>query len=359
MRYLLIVLTLLSLQDLSAQLDTITVADYTNVFVSSDNSGKVSAVTSLSGIQQAGFFLSEIPEGKIRVCNDEEVNLWVDGRLIENFEGCKYYDPSYFFEFSESDTIYISVSSPSLKGIVCDLVIFEDLKIVKEEQSLPRNIRDSFNEFAIISLLIIGCVWGLLIAIHPNRVKYLFNRSLSVKRSSYEFIDTQFFHGASLHLLSFFSLSLAFIIIYCDTILSINLFTSEDTTISFLQTWMKLSGVLLVILIVKWMLILFISSLFKFKGLRNFQLFDYLNFNSLIVLVVLIFISTDFVFHASSDSIIGIYFLAIFPISAILFILWFAFKFVSNSPHKKLTIISYLCATEIIPVVLLMGILYK
>ena len=358
--HLAICFLLLSASVHSQSADTITLVDYTQVMIVSDVDGKAQPITALDKTKHAGFFLNSQPEGVIRICAEHETFLWINGRLDQTIDGCKYYDPSHFFSKEQTDTVFLALSSgESLEGLICDLVIYEELRVVKEEVAISRSIRDYFREFAACVFLIMLIILGYIYNAYPSRINYMITKSFTIKKSSYEFINTAFFSASSFYLLVFFSLMSAFVLIYLNSILDAQFFFSPEQFGEYWMTWLQLSGGVCLIMLIKWVLVSVVSKLFRFRAWDEFQLFDFLNFSTLIMLVSTLIIAVDFIFFNASNPLVGSSVLIIFPISFLIFIFWFTFKFVSNSPRKKLVIFSYLCATEIIPVVLLTGLFFK
>ena len=358
--YLTIGLFLLASAVHSQSADTITLVDYTQVLIKSGEGDRVQPITALDKTKHAGFFLYGQPDGVIRVCAEHETFLWVDGRLDQVIDGCYYLHPAQLFQQKKLDTVYLALSSrESLEGLICDLVIYEELRIVKEEVAISRSVRDYFREFAACIFLILLIVIGYIYSTYPGRINYIMAKTFSIKKSSYEFINTAFFSASSFYLLIFFSAMSAFVLIYLNSILEIQFFFNPEQFGEYWLTWLQLSGGICLIILMKWLLVSIVSRLFKFRGWDEFQLFDFLNFSTLIMLVATVIVALDFIFFNQRDPLIGSSLMLIFPISFLLFIFWFTFKFVSNSPRKKLVIFSYLCATEIIPVVLLTGLFFK
>lgn len=360
MRIFLLLVGFLALLSTSAQQDTIVIIDYTKVMVGTDRNGELYPVTSLENLEQGGFFINELPDGIMRICPSEEVFIWANGKLVDVISDCGFYEPSVFFEKIISDTVYISFSSEnSLADLRCDLVVFEELQIIKDQIFLSRNTRNSFKEFTIISLLVLLIVVGIVISAFPSRISYLAEKSLTLKASAYEFVNTGFFTGASMYMLVFYSLALSFVGLYLDTILSFGLFGISNALVDFLINWMKIATAIFSLFILKWMVVSVVSGLFRFRDLKNYQLFDFLNFNIVVLIPALLYLVLDFVVNDFSKSWISPSFMMLFPIMLILFVIWFTLKFVNNSPRKKLSIISYLCATEIIPFIILLGWFFK
>ncbi len=344
----------------SAQKDTIVVTDYTKVMVSTDDDGLLTPVTSLEDVTQAGFFINEISKGTIRICASDELFIWINGKLLDAINDCQLYEPADILSKVEGDTIYFSFSSKkSLADLTCDLVIFEELLVIKDQISVPRDVRSKFNEFTIIALFLLLIILGIIISEYPSRMAYLAEKSFTLKASAYEFVNTSFYSGASMYILCFYSLALAFVGIYLDTLLGYGLFAITDELAEFMVNWLKIGSIIFLLFIAKWLVISIVSGLFRFRDLNNFQLFDFLNFNLVLLIPALLFLVLDFVLNDSSQTWISSGFMLLFPIMLILFVAWFTLKFLNNSSRKKLSIISYLCATEIIPVIILLGWFFK
>ena len=360
MRTLLFIIGTIFLVVVFAQQDTITVTDYAKVMVDTDAFGELYPVTSLEEVKQAGFFVNGIPEGTMKVCSAEELFIWVNGKLLDVINGCSFFEPEDFFKHGQSDTIFVSFSSEnSLADLTCELVVFEELLVIKDQVSLSRNVRSEFKEFTIIALLTLLLLIGIIISAYPSRIAYLVEKSFTLKASAYEFINTGFFTGVSMYVLSFYSLALAFVGKYLDTLLSYGLFGESTTLSEFIITWLQVALGVFLLFILKWVVISVVAGLFRFRDLKNFQLFDFLNFNLVLLIPALLFLVIDFILNNASQSWISSGFMMLFPIMLILFVIWFTLKFVNNSPRKKLSIISYLCATEIIPVIILLGWFFK
>lgn len=346
---------------LYAQTDTILVNDYTKVMVSTEvRRGEVTPVTSLEGLSQAGFFLHNLPKGTIRVCNEGETYIWINGRLIKKINGCEFLNPNLLYSESSSDTVFVSFTAKeTFSNFECSLLRFEKLQIIQEEVLLAREARNNFSEFTIIAIVIILGVLGLLLGLHPTRVSYILGKSFTFKTNAYEFINTNFISSASLISSSLLSLILGFLSVYLNELLKLNLLETNQSTSEFLITWIKFSSAVFLTLFVKRLLIDLISKLFHFKELKNYQLFDFINFNIFFFSIITFLVVIDFIYFFPEKSLISHNILIVFPAMLIMFLGWFSLKFVNYSPRKKLIIISYLCATEIMPAVFLLSWFFK
>jgi hypothetical protein len=346
---------------LYGQSDTIVVSDYTKVMVTTNmKKGGVSPITNFDGLTQAGFFLHNLPQGKIRICNDEKISIWVNGKLAMNLVGCKLVDPEQLYSNTQTDTLFVSfTTNRKFANFRCELVQFEKLQVIKENLLLARSTRNSFTEFTIISLITILIFLGILIGYYPSRMGYILEKTFTFKTNAYEFINTNFLGAPSLCASGLLSLILGFLSVYLNELLDLNVFDRNQNAIEFIWSWLKLSFLIFAILFLKRFLIDILSGLFQFKGLKNYQMFDFINFNLFFFIPVTALLALDFNFFASVNSWVSLNFLLTFPFVLILFQVWFALKFVNHSPRRKLIIISYLCATEIIPAIFLLSWFFK
>ena len=344
----------------AAQIDTVVVEDYTKILITTDNLGNIEPVTDLSAETKVGFFLNGKPPGMIRVCNDEKLLSWVNGRLIFSMEGgCDFIDPNLFYQFTASDTVFVSFSSTSLSRFRCEQVKFEEFQVVKDEEPQPRQARDYFREFTIISISTLLFSFSFLAMTFPSRLSFFLNRTYALKASAYEFVNTGFLARENLTLMTILSMCIAFEMIYIGHQIGASALANVFFLGDHLLIWFVLTLWIVLFFFAKRILIQIIAGLFKMRRLRDWQLFDLINFIGHFAVILLIIILWDFIIKSSNDSWISHYFIYYFLVALILFELWFVIKFVTNSSYQKLLIISYLCATEIIPSVFFIGWFFK
>ena len=352
MRVIFAVFSILYVHFLIGQTDTIIIADLTDIMIEIDKSGQIRTVTDFAKADMAGFFLEESLEGAIRVCNEEETHFYVNGRLIDIFSGCISFEVKGLQRKFKSDSLYLSIySSKGISNLTCENVIYEKLKIVKEVTAETRSQRNVFNEFLIIASLTTLMLYGWIINSNQARRNYIFRKSFSLKLSSYEFINTTFLSQSNFQFLVLISqlvglLYLIDIFYIEDQINSLSLF-------SLVSSWMRITGVALLLLVGKYILVSLVSILFRFQKMNDFQLFDFENFMLLSLSLVSALFFIGYIFFKPLQIFIQSQLNPILVLFLLIFLAWFGFKIVNNSSRKKLQIISYLCATEIIPAILL------
>lgn len=343
-----------------SQSDTIVIHDFTKVMIETNKANNIIPITSLGSVNQAGFFLNEQPNGYVRFCNDEVSSIWVNGRLVASFSGCEIYNPIDWFSEGQTDTLFVSIYAESgLANLECELIVFESLQIIKDDPKSPRMIRDIYAEFSLICSIVLIFLIGFYVINNQTRVNYLFQKSFSLKISSYEFVNTGFLSSSSIQLIILFSLLASFLSIHLDQLLGLGYFTIDTSLTQVALTWLSLSLATFSFFLLKWVLVNAISRLFKFRGIPNFQLFDFLNFSTLFCVLIFSISIVDYVANPRNITWLKEGFIMTLPIALLTFIFWFSIKFLNNTTRKKLLIFSYLCATEIIPAIIIFGWFFK
>ncbi|GAB4241340.1 MAG: hypothetical protein Tsb0034_18300 [Ekhidna sp.] len=343
----------------AAQSDTLVVHDYTKIMIETRPNGETRPITTLKNVRQAGFFLNGLPEGRIRICNDQPVHVYVDGRLLDLVESCEVLLPERLLEVAASDSIFVSFYAENLSNLTCELIIFDELILVKEDRPSPRPTRDHFVEFTITATLILLLLLGGMTVRHPSRMLFISRRTFTLKASAYEFINTNFMSGPGVFASIFLALNLGFLGVYLETFLDFGFRVAPESYTDYLVSWLRFSGIIALFILLKWLLVSLISKLYAFRNHHNFQLFDFVNFMFIISLGLLVLVVLDFVFHPPGKSWFTDRFKLILLLLFISYLVWYTLKFVNNSSRTKLLIISYLCATEIIPAILIVGWFYK
>lgn len=354
MRFLVTIILVSWTQLLTAQIDTIVVRDYASIIITTDEAGKTRPVTNYSNTDKAGFFLNEIPQGILRICNDQELYAWVDGRLILTIKGCVYIEPEDLFENTTKDSIYVSFNAlPKFENFKCELVVFDEFQVHKDDITKARQVRNSFEEFCLVVIVLLLTGLGLFSAKFQGRLNFFVTRTFSLKASAYQFTNTSFFSRANIFMILLVCMTASFEIIYIDQKLNANILQPMSLS-EYVIRWLTITLWLSGFFFAKRLITQAVSRLFQMPRLRDWQLFDLVNFSGYFVLLLFIIILWDFIIKGQGESWVNLYFSYYFIIVLLLFALWFIIKFVINSSYRKLLIISYLCATEIIPSILIM-----
>lgn len=332
----------------------------TRALVSINDEGRWDPISDPSKYNTLGLFMGKAPSQKIRLCNDEPVTLWVDGRMFQRIAaGCEIILSDELFKRSTADTIYLSIYTDNVfEGLKLEHIAIEKSAKVENKWARIRSNSNHLEEFVITALIALMCILGTLVVKFPNRIRYVLSKAFNLKTSSYEIVNFHFLDTDGISFCAFLSALVGFFWVYFSE-RPLNGMPGDANFIWLNGLWLKVSGIVFMLILGKWILASIISQLFSFSKIHDYQIFDFINICLNFCLILFAYFIMDFVFkwqiqqwHAQEM----FFFMTIVLTLSMLFL---GLKFVSNYPHKKLLIISYLCATEIIPAIILAGWFYK
>jgi len=342
-----IVLSIIVLNPAYSQVDTIVIADLREIMII--DSEAITNSMSDDITKNTGFFMDKSFEGALKICNESDTYIWANGRLKDMFSSCKLLSFQDLSQDSGDDTLYISLySGKGTESITCEHVIFNALPVEKEDYKKKREIRKVTEEFLIISILLISLCFGWTMTTSPSRLSYIFKKSFSLKLSSYEFVSTSFLNQSNFQFLLLLSLVIGLLLVSGSFINH----GEVNSLGEIVWKWLGTSALICFLLGIKWIFAGLISLLFRYKKMNDFQLFDFQNFLFLSFSLISLFHFIGFVIYQPLQMVIQGHIEGVILLVLSAYLVWSGIKFIHHSTGGKLQIISYLCTTEIIPVVL-------
>lgn len=220
---------------------------------------------------------------------------------------------------------------------------------------IPRNNYQGLNDFFVLGLIIILIIYTILLNSFTRHFKsfYDLTRTLSLNiREEYTF-KGRAFNTTNIIILAAHSILLAFLGII---ILTYGLSGSSDinsfTVGKMLPKWLFYSAVLFIALISKYWLVATIGTLFNLRDIINRHYLEYIRMSKVFfAIILLIFIIALLGFEINifiTNNFVKNLIIVFFIIRVLLLYL----KFMRSASIKNLYLFSYLCTTEIIPLVI-------
>lgn len=298
----------------------------------------------------AGFYIAPDANEEIQICNDKQTEIYVNGRLLAAFSVCHTIQPKGLHEAYGTDSVFVSIFSK--EGLSALSVYSEDSrhKIVKESAGTPRSDQAHINAFLIVSFMLMLVLYGGFLAARKARKNYLLKKAFSLKFSAYEFVSTAFVSASNLHCLSLLAMVAG--LLFTVSTMGDGTYYENISLAEGIQKWFIAAGLTFVLVGGKYVVCFVFARLFKFRKMHDHQLFDFQNLTLIMLTLVAVGFLSGYLFSPPLQHFIEAQMKYIFSFMLGGFALWFGFKFVRNSPKENLLIISYLCATELIPAVL-------
>ena len=350
--FLFYLISLLWSHYLHANNDTVTLYDYTKVMVKPIGD-QILPVTNLNQTNHAGFFLEDTLSTFL-ICNENDLYIWISGRLVDKFKGCKVINFSDY-EFPNADTLFISLSSKKgLGNLRCETVLFEKFNVLAEDFGKDRK-QTSISQNKWVWYLLL-CLFFITIYFKsfPSSFRKEFRVMLSLGQKRVEPESLWNVKNLFKHLI--ISLTVSFWILILREHQTIDIFTDESTfskvlikttaLIMGMLTFRKLIGdFILNILGINESKINLHSNFILFLAIIQIPIFGIYLFNVVLGYFENIW-QSDAIFYWVSFSLI-------------FFSFWISLKFITNYSHSKLSIITYLCIIEYLPTVLIVSWFFK
>ena len=297
----------------------------------------------------------------------ENAALFIENKIVDYFEtrSTKYLSIDSLKVKYEKDTILITVFSENnlflnLKTIVVDFspsVGYEESTV--EFQSEFR-FQNQYINFNILSVLIIFII-GTIVRVYQGSVfgEYLdFRKILSSKPKSDVLYSTSILSLQNLSFLFLFGITMGFSI--CNlmiwTMPDIVLDFGFSNTIGIISIALLFSLGFMFLMILKYPLINFIASIFLFRKLKAVHYYENLRFGFFVAFIFLVIsmlnnYTDGKLLFDHIEIITGLVIVMLVANSILVFI-----KLNNLQSFRKLHLFSYLCSTEIIPLIILLKI---
>ena len=290
--------------------------------------------------------------------------LFVNGKVMGEYAGRALINIDSLSGVVHSPAFRIAIHQNKIneRDLLTQIVSTESL-VVREEDDTRRPY-SYLRDFSVISGFVIILFFLALLQLHPKLSADYFTLSRIVASREAEdgqssarltsSSNVQFYILCSL-LLGFYLL----IILYnlpAEYALPIQFHASSFWMI-WVQ-WLKLSAYVFVALMAKLLIIFSLSRLFGFRGMARFHFFNWIRLMLVIFGAATIVLFTYFISRGDSADT----FVMFLSVVVVMLIVWTAvayFKLSGRSGHSMFHLFSYLCATEIIPLLITVKVLFQ
>jgi hypothetical protein len=231
----------------------------------------------------------------------------------------------------------------------------------QEEISLQRKAT-FFNDFVITATLFLFIFFILMVQLNPRLSAdyFSFSKMFTLREAD----DDQFYlrlNSANILFYVFTSLMLGLFMIITNEYLTLSLDFMMQRTTSFgnaLLIWLKSSSLILLALFLKIILVFVVSFLFDITDAAGYHFFNFIRVVLVSITFLAIILIGYFVIHGSQAGFIGLLFKS-FGWGMGFYIIILFFKLSNRVRFSPIHLFSYICATEILPFLTIVKILYE
>lgn len=303
---------------------------------------------------------------KIEICSSAEISILLDGKIVgnDNPNGCVVWTIDSIQRQYRKESVQLSIYKVDESADIETSILYPALGFVPDESPNKIRLTKGQTNFTLFGLILIGLV-TLLIREFNHRFFEEFSsvtKIFSLRVRSSQLYMLKPYSREIFFMILLQSLGISFLTISLGTFFTgeeQSLYTENQTLWSLVQQW-ALMALMFSLVVYLQFIILFITNLF-FKNLRILHIQFYDNLRIIHFSLVALFLIMMLSFAISTDvfswllSHLWILIIGLFVIKGIVIYL----KMLNESSHRKLHIFSYFCATEILPVVLVVKIVFS
>ena len=298
----------------------------------------------------------------LEVCLEQGSTLFFNGSLMHYYQAdrCQYMPVDSLIDVYGADTLLLNIYHPALnlKNIAISISLLNANNDEHTSYLVVRRNQDLYKNFAELVLLFLFGLVTLTIVVSGKSVFefYDFVRGFSLRILEEKKSVVRVFSRTNLVYLFVQSLIVAFVI------LLISIYSASEAQISYLHTYTSNYSIYLIwvlvglgymaLFIVRYVLVSLNTLLFNIKDVRDIHFRDFTRMSMFFSLIIAVVLSVTVIIDESVANIVvyGVVRVLILFFLLRTFILYQ--KILRSSSYRKLHLFSYLCVTEILPLII-------
>ena len=349
-----------------AQQDTVVVKDFENEWYYFNGEQQLPLVRKSDFEGNRIYFNIDVRDYKnalLLIKSSQEVSIFVEDILFQVFEGnsiIKINDLKSKNGITKL-TIYTNSLNPYFLKTKILKIVESKLDPLKDDVVIV-NLRNDrlFNNYFIAALVILAGIFAALINFYPRVISEFFklSRAISLREMDENLIKGRAFTGINILIYVYISLLISFLIFsfvfLARAFPQVEIFY-PTSFFGAIWAWIKIAIMVFTAIILKYSIIAYFSNLFDIAGFANNH---FINFIRLLLIISHISLFILVLFNLSSlvlneTSLYQLFISTVFSLAIVSIIIYL--KLMSAAPFKNLHLFSYLCATELIPFVIILS----
>jgi len=353
----------------SAQIDTMQIRDLSNDWRMQSSDNRIIPLVNTESFSGHTLYipvpLNEYRGNLLHIYSEEEVSLFADGKLLSIFSGDRWLPIDSLYR-SHGDSVIYTLYNRPLHPFTIETKIYRladsvtALRIRSEQVIIESNEAKGLKNVLVASMLVVLAFATIMYYYYPRLTVEFFKLSRAV---SFRELDENLMKTRPLSIVNIFfyfleSMLAAWVLFllvqYAEYDLRFRLFHFTGFW-NGMFVWGKMVAVIFVLLLLKYMVVWSFRNLFRISGFLNNHFYNYIRLGLLIYLGMALILFVIVFTAGVNDP--GFYrgWLVVLLVLFGLRMVFIFFKLMNESSHTILHLFSYLCATELIPLLLVLS----
>lgn len=302
--------------------------------------------------------------GTLRICFQEGSSLFIEQKIIDVFSksACQTYNVDSLFREFDQDDLFFTVYNKTfdLDKITTHILQKVDVsageEIISGQYFSARN-KGSFKNFYILALLIFLVLLSFAYNLNPRNFRQFWSlRKIIDFKLTYDKVHgLRVMNWANLIIVFAHCMLIAYLLMVVFHLLGdpiVFLKTNVESTLLSLWKWLMLSAIVFVVVMMKYFLIKILANLMQFREMENIHFFEFIRISIFIYVLALIVVLFNILSFYNPQSTRLEWIIFGVAILSVVRIILLYFKFLRLTTFRNFYLFSYLCTTEILPLII-------
>lgn len=306
---------------------------------------------------------AKFPGADLRIASSRPYFLFVNGKLSGEYKGASSFSIDSLAGRHLSNELLTCIYQQSINPRELKTTVAK-LKSTLGEAAPPYRPSTHFKDFVIISGLTIIIFFLTISQINPKLASDYFSvekifspREADDAQSNARLTSSnniQFYIGCSL-LLAFY---LIIILYHLPDAYALPLRFQADGFWSLVWQWIRLAFLILIVFMIKIVIVFMLTRLFNMRGLARVHFFNWVRLLLIVFGGATIIVFSYYILRGQNETVFVV-FLSLIVATLIAWIFIVFMKLNGKTEHSMFHLFSYICATELIPLLITIKVLFQ
>jgi hypothetical protein len=301
----------------------------------------------------------------LRISSDNHYYIFINGKIQSEKQGTSALNIDSLLQLSYGRAAWVAIHQERIneRDLKTEIVSNRPNLTQTEEEVAPRPY-SYFRDFVVIAGLFIIVLFVIALRLNPRLAADYFSisRIFSSRDADDGQASARLTGGSNVQFYILCSMMIGFyLLIILHHLPSAYMLPSRLEASGFWTMWLQwfeLSTIVFVVLLIKIFMIFSLTRLFGMRGMARFHFFNWIRLLLVVLGAATVLLFMYFISRGDREN-LYVMFLALVVVTLIGWIVVAFFKLGGKSGHSMFHLFSYLCATEIIPLLITAKVLFQ
>ena len=301
----------------------------------------------------------------LRISSENQYYVFVNGKIHAEKQGTSAFNIDSLLQLSYGRAAWVAIHQRRINERDLKTEIVSSRKIFSQpEELVAARPYSYFRDFVVIAGLFIIVLFVLALRLNPRLAADYFSisRIFSSRDADDGQTSARLTGGSNVQFYVLCSLMIGFyLLIILHNLPAEYMLPSRFKASGFWPMWLQwfeLSAIVFVVLLLKIFIIFSLTRLFGMRGMARFHFFNWIRLLLVVLGTATVLLFMYFISRGDREN-LYVMFLALVIVALIGWIVVAFFKLGGKSGHSMFHLFSYLCATEIIPLLITAKVLFQ